>query len=58
MKELGVTLLTEQELKLKIELIINRNLYSNKQISKDTYLKTEVNILKDIESEKRRNNKI
>lgn len=55
MENADAILFSKQQLKLKIELIINRNLYINNKIMKDTYLKIESNILKDIESEKSRN---
>ena len=46
------TVYSKQQIKLQIELIINRNLYRKNKIMKDTYLKVEQNILKAIENEK------
>lgn len=43
---------TKQELKLRIELIINRKLYNNNKIHKETFSRVEQNILKDLKREK------
>lgn len=53
MKDIN-TVYSKQQMKLQIELIINKRLYQNKKIMKDTYLAVEQNILKDIEKEKMR----
>ena len=45
---------SKQLLNLQIELIINRKLYSNNKIMKDTYSKVEQKILRDIENAKSR----
>lgn len=45
-------LYSKQLLNLQIELIINQKLYDSNKIMKDTYLKVEQNILRDIENEK------
>ncbi len=46
------TLYSKKQLNLEIELIINRKLYKNNKILKDTFSKVEAGILKDIEIEK------
>jgi hypothetical protein len=46
------TLYSQKQLKLQIELIINKKLYGKNKIIKDTYAKVEQSILKDIENEK------
>ena len=48
-------MLSKRQIQLQMELIINKKLYDSKKISKDTYLKTEQNLLKDLESEKLKN---
>lgn len=50
----SATILSKQQLKLQIELIVNRKLYGNKKITRDTYSKTESVILREIENEKNR----
>ena len=45
-------ILSKKQLKLQIELIINRNLYNSKNIERDTYLKVEQDILKELQHEK------
>ena len=39
-----------------MELIINKRLYNSNKIMKDTYLKVEQNILREIEQEKSKHN--
>lgn len=43
---------SKKELKLQMELIINRRLFSNNKIMQDTYSRVEQDILRDIENEK------
>lgn len=45
---------SKQQIKLQIELIINRNLYKKNKIMKDTYLKVEQDILRAIQQEKQK----
>ena len=53
MKQIS-TLNSKQQIKLQIELIINRNLYKKNKIMKDTYLKVEQDILRTIQQEKQK----
>ena len=45
---------SKQQIKLQIELIINRNLYKKNKIMKDIYLKVEQDILRAIQQEKQK----
>ena len=42
------TLYSIQQIKLQLELIVNRKLYQNNKIMKDTYLKVEQDILREL----------
>lgn len=48
------TVYSKQQIKLQVELIVNRKLYQNNKIMKDTYLKVEQDILRAIQQEKQK----
>lgn len=48
MEHASTELLSKYQLQLQIELIINRKLYDSKKIMKDTYLRVEQDILREL----------
>ena len=55
MENADMELLSKYQLQLQIELIINRKLYDSKKIMKDTYLRIEQDILRDLKHKTKAN---